>query len=71
MNSIYEVFDGFFSGLLSSGPNEDQEKQIFESQMKKNKEKEEKNNLLCKNGLITMLKQPKSAIVFLQRHIHN
>ncbi|RNA62941.1 relaxase [Chryseobacterium nematophagum] len=38
-NNSYEVFDGFFSGLLSSDTNEDQEEQIFESQMKKRQRK--------------------------------
>ncbi|KYH08215.1 conjugal transfer protein MobB [Chryseobacterium cucumeris] len=38
-NNSYEVFDGFFSGLLSSVPHEDQEEQIFESQMKKRQRK--------------------------------
>ncbi|EFK35727.1 Relaxase/Mobilisation nuclease domain [Chryseobacterium gleum] len=41
-NSISGVFDGFFSGLLSSDTNEDQEKQIFESQMKKQQRKRRK-----------------------------
>lgn len=41
-NNSYEVFDRFFSGLLSSGPHEDQEEQIFESQMKKRQRKRRK-----------------------------
>ncbi|WP_330746962.1 conjugal transfer protein MobB [Chryseobacterium sp. CP-77] len=41
-NNSYALFDGFFSGLLSSGPHEDQEEQIFESQMKKRPRKRRK-----------------------------
>ncbi|HCN50448.1 MAG TPA: relaxase [Chryseobacterium sp.] len=41
-DSISAVFDGFFSGLLSSDTNEDQEEQIFESQMKKQQRKRRK-----------------------------
>ncbi|WP_077416160.1 conjugal transfer protein MobB [Chryseobacterium sp. JV274] len=41
-NNSYEVFDGFFSGLLSSDNQRDQEEQIFESQMKKRQRKRRK-----------------------------
>ncbi|WBV56498.1 conjugal transfer protein MobB [Chryseobacterium daecheongense] len=41
-NNSYAVFDGFFNDLLSSGPHEDQDEQIFESQMKKRQRKRRK-----------------------------
>lgn len=41
-NNIQEIFAGLFSGLLLSDSNEDQDEQIFESQMKKRQRKRRK-----------------------------
>ncbi|WP_426478113.1 conjugal transfer protein MobB [Chryseobacterium sp. CBSDS_008] len=41
-NNIHEIFEGFFNGLLPSGIDDDQEEQIFESEMKKQQRKRRK-----------------------------